>query len=158
MFPIRPVINKASNIKGGTNPPFAADDFKKIYPHFYYADGICRVPEEVLDMYIEFAHACLKEKRYKKAWKMAMGLFVAHFLLLYMQSLVDPECASATVIQAGQTKGLTTSKTVDGVSVSYDFSTALADLDGWASWKLTNYGVQLATLAKTYGMGGMYVW
>lgn len=158
LFPYQQIINKASNIKGGDNPPFGVDEFKAIYPHFFGSACSEIIPDDVMNMYIEFANASLKEKRYKRAWKTVMSLFVAHFLTLYMQSVVDPESSASTVIQAGQTKGLTSSKSVDGVSVSYDFATAVNDLQGWAQWKLTNYGVQLATLAKAYGMGGMYVW
>lgn len=158
MFSIQNIISKASNIKGGDNPPFGVDDFKLIYPHFFGEACKNLIPIDVIEMYIEFAHASLKEKRYKRAWKTVMSLFVAHFLTLYMQSVVDPDSSASTVIQAGQTKGLTSSKSVDGVSISYDFGTAINDLQGWAQWKLTNYGVQLATLAKAYGMGGMYVW
>ena len=158
MFSHHSLIRNASNIKGGQNPPYTCRNFKKAYPQFWDDQGKPRVPLEVIDMYIAFAHGCLKERRYKGAWTVAMGLFIAHFLILYMQTMVDPECPAATVIQAGQSKGLTTAKTVDGVSVSYDFSVALADLDGWAAWKLTTYGLQLASMAKLYGKGGMYVW
>lgn len=157
MFAHRLLIRRASNMKGGANPPFSADDFRAVYPHFFGAATVGRFPADVLDMFIQFANASIKYRRYHKGWKLAMCLFVAHFLTLYIQSAVDPDAPAAAVIQAGQTKGLTASKSVDGVSVSYDFSTALADLDGWAAWKLTNYGTQLATLAKAYGMGGMYV-
>ena len=158
MFPYSPLIRKASNVKGGVNPPFSVADFQAVYPHFFGDALTGRIPDEVLDMFLQFANASTKYRRYRKSWKLAMCLFVAHFLTLYLQSAVAPDSPEATVIQAGQTKGLTASKSVDGVSVSYDFSTALSDLDGWAAWKLTGYGTQLATLAKAYGMGGMYVW
>jgi len=116
------------------------------------------VPIEVLEMYVEFAHACVNIARYRSAWKLCMGLFIAHFLTLYMQTFVDPENASPqAVVAAGQTKGLMSSKSVDQVSASYDFSHVMQDLDGWAAWKLTAFGVQFATLAKAYGMGGMRV-
>ena len=70
----------------------------------------------------------------------------------------DPDSGAVGVIKAAETKGLVASKSVDGVSVSYDFSTALSDLDGWADWKTTEYGIQFVTLAKNFMRGGMYVW
>lgn len=157
MFPIRAVWGAASNVKGGSNPPFTADEFKKMYPQFFGQDQQL-IPEEVLEMFLQFAHSCVKKARYHGAWEYCISLFVAHFLTLYMQSMVDPEYADATsVIAAGQSKGLLASKSVEGVSYSYDFSTAMQDLDGWAAWKLTTYGTQFATMAKMYGMGGMAV-
>jgi len=158
MLPLRQIVHAASNVRGGENPAFCSDDFKAVFPQFWDNLGDVRVPEPVLDMYIDFAMATVKESRYRKVWKMATCLFVAHFLTLYLQTMVDVSAPAAAVIQAGQTKGLTASKSVDSVSVSYDFTTALSDLDGWAAWKLTTYGVQFATIAKQYGMGGMYVW
>lgn len=154
---VNSIIAGASNIKGGDNPPFTVDDFKKIYPQFWKGKKPL-VPVEVIDMYVQLAAACVKKARYHDMWKHCMCLFVAHFLTLYMQTMVDPEFADArAVAAAGQTKGLMTSKSVDGVSASYDFSAVLQDLDGWAAWKLTAFGAQFATLAKAYGMGGMRV-
>lgn len=155
---IQNIIAGASNIKGGANPPFTADDFRNIYPQFFNADKTPLVPNEVMEMYIQFAHSCVSAARYRDAWKVGISLFIAHFISLYMQSMVDPDVANVqTVMSAARTKGLVASKSVDGVSVSYDFSSALSDLDGWAAWKLTNYGLQFATMAKIYAIGGMYV-
>jgi len=182
---VNAIIAGASNIRGGDNPPFTVDDFKAIYPQFWEQvpapivsdpgaepDGIAAeapdsqsdyilkpfVPDEVIEMYVEFAHACVSIGRYRKSWKMCMGLFIAHFLTMYLQTLADPENASPQSLAiAGQTKGLMAQKSVDQVSASYDFSHVMQDLDGWGAWKLTAFGVQLATLAKAYGMGGMRV-
>lgn len=172
---IRNIISQASNIKGGENPPFTADDFKEMYPQFWGTITIPAdpdadppteettveknyIPDALLEMYVEFAHASVKVSRFHGAWKMCMAFFIAHFLTLYLQTAANADFSDPrAVAAAGKLQGLTASKSVDGVSVSYDFSAVLQDLDGWASWKLTTYGVQYATLAKAYGMGGMYV-
>lgn len=172
---IRGIIAGASNIKGGDNPPFTVDDFKAMYPQFWQTTIIPAdpdanpptdeqvvsapyIPDELMQMYVDFANASVKISRFHGAWKMCMALFIAHFLTLYLQTMVNPDFANAqAVAAAGRLQGLTASKSVDGVSVSYDFSAVLQDLDGWAAWKLTAYGVQYATLAKAYGMGGMRV-
>ncbi|MCL2084421.1 MAG: DUF4054 domain-containing protein [Oscillospiraceae bacterium] len=169
----RSIVAGASNIRGGDNPPFTVADFQAIYPQFWEAatepgdpdaDPPVKpstvytpyVPEDVIDMYVQMADACVKIRRFHAAWKMCMGLFIAHFLTLYMQTMAENATQQA-VAAAGRTKGLMASKSVDGVSASYDFSAVMQDLDGWAAWKLTAYGVQYATLAKAYGMGGMRV-
>ncbi len=88
-----------------------------------------------------------------------MSLAVAHFFFFFLRTMsADPDSGAVGVIKAAETKGLVASKSVDSVSVSYDFSTALADLDGWADWKTTEYGIQFITLAKNFMRGGMYVW
>ena len=169
------IVSKASNLKVGTNPPFAMKDFQEMYPQFFEIDKIVKsieitedefqteteiikslIPNEVMEMYIELADSCIKQSRYRKMWKHCMCLFIAHFTTLYMQSMVEANSDLATVIHAGQTKGLVASKSVDGVSVSYDFQ-AMQDLEGFAAWKSTTYGFQLATLAKVYSKGGLYV-
>jgi hypothetical protein len=38
------------------------------------------------------------------------------------------------------------------------FATIADDLEGWAAWKLTTFGQQLATFGKLIGSGGMVVW
>lgn len=157
--PASVIIAGAANIKGGENPPFSAEDFKAIYPQFWDNEGNTLVPEAVLEMYIAFADSFVKESRYHDAWKVCMSLVVAHFLVLYLRTMsADPDSGAVGVIKAAETKGLVASKSVDGVSVSYDFSTALADLDGWADWKTTEFGIQYITIAKNYMRGGMYVW
>lgn len=157
--PASAIIAGAANIKGGDNPPFTADDFKAIYPQFWNAEGNPLVPQAVMDMYIAFVDSFVKVSRYHEAWKVCMCLAIAHFLVLYLRTISpDPDSGAVGVIKAAETKGLVASKSVDSVSVSYDFSTALADLDGWADWKTTEYGIQFVTLAKNFMHGGMYVW
>lgn len=158
-IPAQAIIRGAANIKGGDNPPFTAADFKEIYPQFWDEEGKPLVPQAVLDMYIAFVDSFVKASRYHEAWKVCMSLAIAHFLVLYLRTMsADPDSGAIGVIKAAETKGLVASKSVDGVSVSYDFSTALADLDGWADWKTTEYGIQFITYAKNYMRGGMYVW
>jgi hypothetical protein len=112
----------------------------------------------IMQMYLDLANVCLQESRWRSYWKIGMGWFIAHFLTLYLQSATNADSPAAQVISAGQARGLQSSKSVGDVSVSYDFSTAMNDLDGWAAWKLTIFGQQLATAAKLTGKGGMYVW
>jgi hypothetical protein len=158
-IPASAIIAGATNIKGGDNPHFNAYDFKKLYPQFWDASGALLVPKAVLDMYIAFAESFIKISRYHDAWRVCMSLAIAHFLTLYLRTMTsDPDGGAASVIKTAETHGLVASKSVDGVSVSYDFSTALADLDGWANWKTTEYGIQFITLAKNFMRGGMYIW
>ncbi|TWH46338.1 DUF4054 domain-containing protein [Sporomusa sp. KB1] len=163
------IIAAASNLRSGDNPPYALDDFYVLYPAFGPRETPSEGPDgeptttylvdtSIIEMYIELADAVVKESRWRKRWKFAMGLFIAHFLTLYLQSFVDANSTAAQVVAAGQARGLMTSKSVGDVSVSYDFSTIAQGLDGWAAWNLTTFGQQYATLARIVGKGGMYVW
>lgn len=145
----------AANIIGGKNPPYTMCDFLTMYPQF---DGLA--PEPVVRAYMKLADTCVKKNRYKGHWEICMGLFIAHFVTLYLQSYVDPmENPDATaVVNAAEAHGVITSESVGGVSYSQDTHVAVDDLDGWAQWKLTAYGIQFASWARLLGKGGMYVW
>jgi hypothetical protein len=158
-LPAGQIISGAANIRAGSNPPFGVSDFQAMYPQFWDADGNPFVPEPVIEMYIGFADSIVNIARYHESWLLCVCLVVAHFLTLYMRTMTpDPDGGAAAVIKAAETRGLVASKSVDGVSVSYDYSTAISDLDGWAAWKTTEFGIQFLTLAKAYNLGGMRVW
>lgn len=115
------------------------------------------IPLIVLQMYIDLANSCVKQTRYRSYWALCMGFFIAHFCTLFVQGTASPGSSAAQVIEAGRAQGLTTSESVDGVSVSTDYSTIASSLGSWAAFNLTVYGQQFATIGKLVGMGGMYV-
>lgn len=161
------IIANASNIRTGGNPEYTVEDFLTMYPQF----GVKRKPDDVDDMLIEevvpqyvinawvkVAHASLHKNRYHDLWEIAMGLFIAHWLTLYLQSMAKPDDVAGKIINAGLAKGLQTSKSAGDLSVSYDFSAVTKDFDGWGTYKQTAFGQQFITMAKMAGMGGMVVW
>jgi hypothetical protein len=149
------VISDASNIRTGENPAYLTSDFLSVYPQFG-DDAI--ISTDIIQLYIDLANACIKEARWHKSWKIAMGLFVAHWCTLWLRSTASASDGKDAIIQAGQTQGIITTESVDGVSYSMDINAALSDLQGYGAWKTTDYGVQLATLAKIYGKGMMLIW
>ncbi|WP_297428660.1 DUF4054 domain-containing protein [Clostridium sp.] len=152
------VIVSASNLKTGDNPQFTLDDFYAQYKQFGpNSNGEFIVPEVVMQMYLNLANASIKKTRWHSSWELAMGWFMAHFLTLYVQGMSDPDSGAAGVIKAGQAKGLDTSKSVGDVSMSTDYNTIANGIDGWANWMSTSYGVQLATIGKFVGKGGMAI-
>lgn len=115
------------------------------------------VPAVLLTTYIALATTSIMERRWHGLWQTAIGWFVAHFLTLYLESYAAPGSNAAQVVAAAQSKGITASKSVGPVHVSYDLAAINADLDTWAAWKLTIYGQQLATFGNMVGKGGMVV-
>jgi hypothetical protein len=134
------------------NPAYTPETFLVLYPQF------STIPEAFLTMYVNLAHASLQEPRWKESWQLAMGLFIAHFCTLYLQTMASSTSPAAQVLAKGQAAGLTTSKSVGDVSKSVDYNLVAQGLEGWAGWLLTGFGQQLATLGKFVGKGNMYVW
>ncbi len=146
------IVSQASNIKKEEHPEYTKETFLLLYPQFR---GV--LPDAALDMYVDLGLSCVNYKRFNRMWKAAIGLFIAHFCTLYLQSM-QPEGADASqVLASASSAGMVTSESADGVSYSRDGS-ALNDLNGWAAFKMTTFGVQFATMAKLVGRGGMYVW
>lgn len=147
-------IAEASNVKLTTNPPYTAEMFQEDFNQF---TGL--LPPSILTQFIAMATNTVLQARWHDSWRYGMGLFIAHFATLYLQTMGGTESPNASqVISAAQARGLQTSKSVGDVSVSYDFSSIAKDLEGWASFTTTQFGQQYATLASMMGKAGMYVW
>ena len=145
------LIADASNIKIGENPEYTLANFYAFYPQFEN-----QVPETVIQSFINLAQANINKERWHDSWSFGMALFIAHFLTLYVKTCGTDDNPDTNLL-SGNVRGIQTSKSVDGVSISYDVSSVLTELDGWGSYKLTEYGIQLLTMARLLGKGGMYV-
>lgn len=146
------IVSQASNIKKEEHPEYTKETFLLLYPQFR---GV--LPDAALDMYVNLGLSCVNYKRFNRMWKAAIGLFIAHFCTLYLQSMQPEGTDASQVLASASSAGMVTSESADGVSYSRDGS-ALNDLNGWAAFKMTTFGVQFATMAKLVGRGGMYVW
>lgn len=146
------IISQASNIKKEEHPEYTKETFLLLYPQFR---GV--LPDAALDMYVDLGLSCVNYRRFNRMWKAAIGLFIAHFCTLYLQSMQPEGTDASQVLASASSAGMVTSESADGVSYSRDGS-ALNDLNGWAAFKMTTFGVQFATVAKLVGRGGMYVW
>jgi hypothetical protein len=147
------LVAQASNIKRDNDVQYSKSEFLAYYPQFSNL-----VPDIVLGGFLELANACVSQDRYGKMWKLAIGLFVAHFCALWLQNISKEGSSTDDVLQSCKPAGIVTSESADGVSYSMDLSLLNNDLNGWAAYKLTTYGVQFATIAKLVGKGGIYVW
>ena len=80
----------ASNIRQGTNPDYTIADFLSMYPQFgaTRTPNVPNVPTAVVQLYIDLATASVQQSRWHAAWKIAIGLFVAHFCTKYLSSSV----------------------------------------------------------------------
>ena len=156
------IIAGASNIRTGKNPPYTSEDFLAAYPQFGKTDektGQPMIPSVVLEAWVKLAHASINIARYHDAWELCMGLFIAHFLTLYLQTAASPDDPVGKIMSSGLAKGLVSSKSAGDLSISYDFSIISGqEFAGWGTYKLTAFGQQFITMARIYSMGGMVVW
>jgi len=156
------IIARASNIRVGDNPPYTSEDFLEAYPQFGKKDPKTLqpiIPTVVLEAWVKMANASISKARYHDAWELCMGLFIAHFLTLYLQSAASPDDPTSKIVNAGLAKGLVASKSAGDLSVSYDFSIIQGqEFAGWGTYKLTAFGQQFITMARMFSMGGMVVW
>lgn len=142
----------ASNLRPAIYPNFTVNDFLTIYPQFA---GV--VPMPVLEMYTEQAVKCIQQRRWHAQWKNGITLYIAHHATLWLLGNAPVGSDAARVAAAGLVQGTVSSKSVDGVSISYAQSGAQSDLGGFGSYKETIFGEQFATIARMVGKGGMYV-
>ena len=149
------VVLEAANIRTSNDAASVSSaDFLAMYPQF------SGVPSAFLDMTLDRANASIMEGRWHNDRKFGVCLYTAHFCTLWLQTYIPTEQGATPdpgmVAESGDSKEAT-SKSVDGVSVSYSASDANSDLVGYGAWKLTKYGVQLAQLAKLHGAGMMVI-
>lgn len=136
------------------NPDYTREEFNIVFPQFTGA----LVPDAVFEFYKKLANSTLSISRWGDLWENGMGLFIAHFLTLWMKVSSNPDPTALQVISDSQKIGLVSSKQAGSLSLAYDNGVSGSDLEGWGSWKLSLYGQQFATFAKLVGKGGMYVW
>lgn len=149
------IISEASNLRRSENPKFTIGDFFSFYPQFQVLDEL---PESIIQLYLDFALDVVNIARWGNQFKLGVCLFTAHFVSLYLMS-ATPEGASAQeVLNSAQMRGVISSKSVHDVSVSYDYSLAVSEVDKWGNFGLTIYGNQFVSIAKLMGKGGMYIW
>lgn len=113
------------------------------------------VPTAVINAYIYLATSSIFQARWCEMWNVAMGLYIAHFLTLWMTAQSTPSNAVASqVATAGLAQGVTTSQSAGDVS----FAVQPILIENVGAWNLTAYGQQLATFALVIGSGSMLVW
>lgn len=156
------IRSEASNIRPGAGTLMSYEDFIALYPQFGPTGTIATpgpplIPQDLVEMYLDLASHCLSTTRWRSYWKTGTGFFVAHFATLYLMSMSDPNFGASAVVSAAESRGIVSSESASDVSASYDVGSVVSGLESWAGWKLTLFGIQLATIGKMVGAGGMMV-
>lgn len=115
------------------------------------------VPPSMLELFVNNANSSILPSRYCDMWRYAAGLYVAHYSTMYLKTYSEGSASPAQASAKGQQTGLVKEATMGDTSISYDNAAVTAAMAKWGSWNATQYGQQLATMARMIGMGGSYV-
>ena len=108
-------------------------------------------PDESLEIWLQVANASLDTARWRNYYRMGVALFVAHMLALGKMSELQAQRGGVP----GMNMGLVSSKSVNGVSISYNNS--LAVMEGGGHWNLTSYGLRFLYFARMAGSGPVQI-
>ena len=150
------VVSRASNIGQGTGT-YTSTMFMSDFPQFFLNGSECFAPESVLELFVAQANSSIQSDRWAEGWRYACGLYVAHYLTLYLQSYADDPTTFSQAAATGSVSGVVKRATLGDSSVEYDTSAVTAATAEWGDLNATSYGQQLATRARLVGMGGMTV-
>jgi hypothetical protein len=151
----------ASNIVEGVEGAYTIAMFYQDYPQFKKVNTETGfVPDSIMNVFIKMANSTVSPDRWGEAWRLGAGLFVAHYVTMYLRQNKGNTDGSATASQAadsGALLGIVSSASLGDASVSYDTSSATQATQNWGQWNLTTYGQQYASLARVFVIGGSYV-
>lgn len=122
--------------------------FVAVFPEFSDAG---KYPQTQVDFWLAEATNQLSASRFKTSFDLAQMLFTAHYLALGRRDQIAANGGGV----GGASLGMTSSKTVDKVSVSYD--TASTALEGAGEWNATAYGQRLYRMILAVSTGPFYV-
>lgn len=154
----------AANIpQPGEKGNYTAEMFQTDFPQFFKVETTedeetvtSLIPEGMLEQFINLANDSVLPSRWGSMWRLAAGLFVAHFGALYLKtykpSSDNPSQVGTDAAQVGVVKNATMGDT----SVSYDNSAVTAGTEKWGTWNATQYGAQLVTMARMIGIAGTW--
>lgn len=119
-------------------------DFRTQFPEF----GDSSVyPDAQITFWASIAEQMVVQTIWGDMYEFGVKLYVAHEMTLAVQNFK----ASSIGGMPGTTGGVPASKSVGGVSVSYDSANTSEKDAGF--WNLTNYGKQFYRLVKIFGAG-----
>lgn len=151
----------ASGIIDGDPGAYTEEMFLEDFPPFKNKEtGESFITPSMMRTFLRMCNDVVSPERWGEEWRLAAGLFVAHYATLYLKTIQNNPNGSANIAAAaasGQMFGVVTSASLGDASVSYDTSAATNLTTNWGQWNLTAYGQQYACLARMVCMGGAYI-
>lgn len=119
-------------------------DFRTAFPEFA---STAQYPDPMVQMWLNFSALQVNEARWGDMSAMGVMLATAHRLVVASRN----RTAGAAGIAPGALIGVQSSKSGDGLSVSYEVSAVTEE--GAGQWNATNYGTQYYQLLRMMGAG-----
>lgn len=158
---VRELQSLASGIVDGDAGAYTEAMFIEDYPPFKNkTTGECFIPSAMLATFLRMCNDIVSPDRWGESWRLAAGLFVAHYATLYLKTIQSAPEGSTNVagaVASGQLFGIVNSASLGDASVTYDTSVITQATQNWGQWNLTAYGQQYASLSKMMCMGGSYI-
>ena len=130
-------------------PEFRLDRFKLYIPKLaWYCDDKENIP--TYELAVEKMKKRLNYGYWLEEWEEAMSLAVAHFIII-----TDPRFAQATG-EDTTAGGVMGSRSVSGVSYSYDIEYYIEKNPAYAYWNTTGYGRRLVAMSNSRGWIGVF--
>ena len=162
------LLSRASNIVSDNKTEYTKEMFLTDFPQFSKKvideetkeeTIVPLVPESILTMFINMANDAIQEERWFTQWRYGMGLYIAHYSVLYLQTYEEPTEKDNTnkVVANAKVYGAVASGSHGDQSIAYDNSAVTQDTVSYGTWNATVYGKQLVTIAKLLGKGGAFI-
>jgi len=124
-----------------------AASFRATFPVFA---STTTYPDPQVQLWLSVAVQQVNAERWGTLTDMGVSLYVAHQLVLEQKASMGASSGAP-----GSTVGILSSKSVDGVSASYDVSASTEKDAG--HWNLTTYGTRYWRFSKMMGAGPMQI-
>ena len=134
-----------------TPPEFKIDDFKLFIPKLKWYPGESADNLALYNKAVEKMRMKLNYSYWQEEWDEAMSLAVAHFIIT-----TDPRFAQSTDSDT-TAGGVMRSRTVAGMSYSYDIDYYVPKNTGYEYWVTTGYGRRLVALSNARGWVGVFI-
>lgn len=168
--PMLPYFQEAKRVASNVPQPgeqgtYTEEMFQSDFPQFFNittpAEGdpvvTSLVPSAMLQTFIDQANDSVLPSRWGSLWRYAAGLYVAHFSALYLKTYAPSSSSASQVAGNAAQVGVVKTASMGDTSIGYDNSAITAGTEKWGMWNATQYGAQLITLARSVGMGGVWV-
>jgi hypothetical protein len=135
-------------MSGTVTPAITVAEFRQTFPEF---DDSSVYLDEIVEPWLIVATQLLNPERWGAMYNVGIALFTAHELVLGQQAALTASRGGVP----GLGVGVQTSKSINGVSVSYNPS--LSALEDGGDWNLTTYGMRFLRFARMFGSGGVMI-
>lgn len=146
----------AANLSTGASA-YTQDMFLTDFPQFTAPGGAPIAPDSMMALFVSQAAAAIAPDKWQEQWRYACGLYAAHNLALYLRTYAESSDSPAQAAASGATVGIAKSAKLGDAEVSYDTAALTVGTEKWGGLNATQYGQQLATMARLVGLGGTLV-